>query len=294
MPNPERSRAVALAELHVAVVLFGFAGLFGKWIALPAVLLVLGRTIVAAAALAIVVAARRESRAPFDLRLVGNGAVLALHWTAFFAAIQLSSVAIGLLGHASFPLFVLVLERMIDRRRWGRRELATAALVTAGLVVLVPEFSWANRAVQGLALGLVAGFTFALLAVLNRRWAAARAATNVALWQNAWAAIVLFPIALAASGVPSITPRDVGALLALGVVCTAVAHTLFIASLRSVSAHTASVVAALEPVYGIALAWLLLGESPALRTLSGAALIVGAALLATHSAREADSVKSRR
>jgi len=180
----------------------------------------------------------------------------------------------------------------VGKRRWGRRELATAVLVTTGLIALVPEFSWANRAVQGLALGLVAGFTFALLAVLNRRWAATRAATNVALWQNAWAAIVLLPIALAAGVAPSITPRDAGALLALGVVCTAGAHTLFIASLKSVSAHAASVVAALEPVYGIALAWALLDETPASRTWFGALLIVGAALVATQGARRADSVKS--
>jgi drug/metabolite transporter (DMT)-like permease len=292
MPNSDRSRAVALAELHTAVVLFGFAGLFGKWIALTPVLLVLGRTIVAAATLAIIVAMRREERAPFDLRLAASGAVLALHWTAFFAAIQVSNVAIGLLGHASFPLFVLLLERIVGGRRWARRELTTAGLVTTGLVVLVPEFSWADRVVQGLALGLVAGFTFALLAVLNRRWAATRPATNVALWQNAWAALVLLPIAVATTAIPSITPRDAGALLALGVVCTAGAHTLFIASMRSVSAHTASVVAALEPVYGIGLAWLLLGEAPIARTWLGAALIVGAALVATQSAREADSVKS--
>jgi drug/metabolite transporter (DMT)-like permease len=68
----------------------------------------------------------------------------------------------------------------------------------------------------------------------------------------------------------------------LGVVCTALAHTLFIRSLRALSAHTASVVAALEPVYGIALALLLLGEVPPARTLAGAVLIVGAALYATR------------
>jgi drug/metabolite transporter (DMT)-like permease len=51
-----------------------------------------------------------------------------------------------------------------------------------------------------------------------------------------------------------------------------------------VSAHTASVVAALEPVYGIALAVLLLGEVPSPRTLLGASLIVGAALVATRRA----------
>jgi len=80
------------------------------------------------------------------------------------------------------------------------------------------------------------------------------------------------------------TARDVGLLLALGVLCTALSHTLFIASLRTVTAHTASVVAALEPVYGIALAFVLLGEVPSARTLVGGALIVGAAVIATRRA----------
>jgi drug/metabolite transporter (DMT)-like permease len=85
--------------------------------------------------------------------------------------------------------------------------------------------------------------------------------------------------------VPALNARDVGLLLALGVVCTAGAHTLFIASLRTVSAHTASVVAALEPVYGIALALLLLDEIPGGRTLAGATLLVAAALVASRRGR---------
>jgi drug/metabolite transporter (DMT)-like permease len=77
-------------------------------------------------------------------------------------------------------------------------------------------------------------------------------------------------------------------LIVLGVVCTALAHTLFIRSMHVLSAHTASVVTALEPVYGIALAFVLLGETPGWRTLIGAALIVGAALRATSRASLAD------
>ena len=70
----------------------------------------------------------------------------------------------------------------------------------------------------------------------------------------------------------------------LGVACTGLAHTLFIASMRRVSAHAASVVAALEPVYGIALAAWLLHDVPDGRTLVGGALIVAAALLASRRA----------
>jgi len=265
------------------VLLFGLAGLFGKWLELPPVLIVLGRTAVAAAALAALRASRRTARLPFEPRLVGNGVLLALHWFAFFEAIRIANVAIGLLGYASFPLFVLVLERALSGRRWARREAATAALVTCGLGLLVPEFSWANRIVQGLAWGLVSGFTFALLAVVNRSWAAGRPAIDIAFWQNFWAALALMPLAVAAGAMPALDLSGLGLLLLLGLVCTAFAHTLFIAALRMVTAHTASVIAALEPVYGIVLAWLLLGEVPGWRTVAGAILIVGAAVVASRS-----------
>ena len=277
------SRGSALAALHAAVLLFGFAGLFGKWIDLSPVAIVLGRAAVAAAALGIVLLRTRAVRRPFELRLVTNGAVLALHWVSFVAAVQTATVAIGLLGFASFPLFVLLLEWQLLRRQWTARKAATALLVTIGLFTLVPSFSLQDRTLQGLAWGLVSGFTFALLAVLNRRLVASRRAVDVAFWQNLTAALCLLPFAWASpAALGAIGARDVALILALGLVCTALAHTLFIAGLRVISAHTASVIVALEPVYGIVLALVLLGEVPGVRTLIGGALIVGAAFLATR------------
>jgi drug/metabolite transporter (DMT)-like permease len=159
----------------------------------------------------------------------------------------------------------------------------TAVLVTAGLVMLVPELSLANPIVQGLAWGVVSGFTFALLAVMNRRWIGSRTATDIAFWQNALAALALMPFAWAAPwAVGDIGPREIVLLIVLGLFCTALAHTLFISGLAVATAHTASVIAALEPVYGIALALLLLGEVPSPRTIAGGVLIVAAAVIATR------------
>ncbi len=280
------TRRNALLALHAAVILFGFAALFGKWLDLSPVAIVLGRTTVAAAALGMVgLQAPRAARA-LDLRLVATGAVLALHWVSFFAAVQVSTVAVGLLGYASFPLFVLILERAMLGRRWSAHEGMTALGVVAGLVLLVPELAFANRIVQGLAWGLVSGISFALLAVINRRYAASRPASDIAFWQNLFAALVLLPFAWASSwALGTIGAREIALLLVLGLACTALAHTLFISALRVVSAHSASVVAALEPVYGIVLALLLLNEIPGPRTLAGGALIVGAAAMATRRAR---------
>jgi drug/metabolite transporter (DMT)-like permease len=268
--------------LHAAVALFGFAGLFGKWLALSPVAIVLGRTAIAAVALGIL-QLRASERARFDVRLIGNGVLLALHWLSFFAAIQVSTVAVGLLGFASFPLFTLLAERVFLARRLRRREALTAVLVTAGLVLLVPELSLSNPTVQGLGWGIVSGFTFALLAVINRRWIGSRTATDIAFWQNCLAALALLPFAWAAPWeIGTIGGREIMLLIVLGLFCTALAHTLFISGLAVATAHTASVIAALEPVYGIVLALLFLGEVPSARTIAGGVLIVTAAVIATR------------
>ena len=278
-------RASALASLHVAVLLFGLAGLFGKWIDLPAVTIVFGRTAVAAAVLGMLVWLAPAGRRAFDWRMAVNGAVLAVHWFAFFKAIQIANVATGLLGFASFPLFVLLLEIALLRTRARGADWAIAGLVVIGLLVLVPEPNLDNRVVQGLAWGVLSGFSFALLAVSNRALAARRAPTAIAFWQNVCAAACLAPALALAPALPD--AREVALLLVLGVVCTALAHTLFIRSMRVLSAHTASVVAALEPVYGIALAAVLLDEVPDARTMLGAVLIVGAVLVASARAARA-------
>jgi drug/metabolite transporter (DMT)-like permease len=281
------SRA-SLAVLHAAVALFGFAGLFGKWLAWYPVVIVFGRTVVAAGVLALVVSWRPAERGGPSVALAANGLILAVHWVAFFAAIQVSTVAIGLLGFASFPLFVIVLERLLLGRRWKVPEAATAVLVVAGLGTLVPALTLADRAVQGLALGVLSGLAFAWLTVRNRALGASRRPLAVALWQNAFAALCLAPLVFR-PGQQSIvlTPATLGLILLLGAACTALAHTLFIASLSRLSAHTASVVTGLESVYGIALAALLLREIPDVRTCVGALLLVGAAIAASQRAAKA-------
>jgi hypothetical protein len=73
------SRPSALAALHVAVALFGLAGLFGKWLLLSPLVIVLGRTIVAAISLALLARVRQERLGRLERAWLLNGAILALH-----------------------------------------------------------------------------------------------------------------------------------------------------------------------------------------------------------------------
>lgn len=276
--------ASALVSLHVAVALFGLAGLFGRWIDLPSEAIVFGRTLVAALALGLWM--RFTGRAArFDVALAVNGAILAFHWYAFFEAVRLAGVAIALIGFASFPLWTIVLERLAGVRRPVLADGLVVVLVMAGLMLVAPGSESGGTSAQGLGWGVASGASFAWLVVRNRVLARVVDPLVLACGQNAWAAAVLLPFLLAAGPLRP-DAQALGLILLLGVVCTAFAHTLFIAALRHVSAHTASVVAALEPAWGIAFAVLLLAEIPTPVQVAGCGLLVIAAIAAARAPAE--------
>jgi drug/metabolite transporter (DMT)-like permease len=270
----------ALVFLHFAVLLFGLSGLIGKAVHSPALVVTCLRSLVGALALAAVLTLRSEGTlAAWRGRLgtlVAGGAVLAAHWWTFFAAIQRSTVALGLLTYASYPLFVMLLAWLVSRERPRRHDVLACAAVVAGLALVVPDWHFGSQAGLASALGLTSGFTFAVLTLLNRRLVASVPPLPLVTAQTAVAGLLLLP--LAATRLSSVPARDWAWLVLLGIVFTGLAHACFTASLQRVRVAVAAVVASLEPVYGIAAAWLLLGETPTFRTLAGAALIIGASL----------------
>jgi drug/metabolite transporter (DMT)-like permease len=281
-----------ILEVHAAILLLGLAGLFGKFLDLSPVLIVFGRAIFACATLGLVMLMSRrptDSREKLPWRWVAvSGVLLAIHWVAFFHAIQLSTVAVGLLTFSSFPLFVTLLEPWFfhERRRW--LDLFTAVLVMAGVAMIVPSFNFSNNITQGAVWGIVSGFVYAVLCILNRRLVTTHSALALTGGQNFVASLVLLPLVLREGASPSL--RELLLLAILGVVCTALAHYLFIKSLAYVRAQLASVVTALESVYAILFAMLLLGEVPSVRTLAGGVVILGAVVVATLGRQNGKSV----
>ena len=269
--------------VNLAVLLFGLAGVLGALSALPAPLIVLARVAIAAPALAVVVRVRGVTVRPKRRRdvviLLGQGVLLAIHWTTFFQSINVASVAIGLLAFSSFPLFTAALEPLLLRQRPSLVQIGAALLVLPGIYLLVPRFTLQNSTTVGVLWGLVAGATFALLSVTNRSLTRAYASLAISLYQDGVAALVLLSALLFIHPAAPLTAKQIVALLALGLICTALAHTLFIASLRTVTAQLASLIASLEPVWGILFAFLLLGQIPSARTLAGGAIIVAATML---------------
>lgn len=270
----------SLLEIHFAVFLFGLAGLFGKLVALPPTIIVLGRVVFGSLALfAFLKSNKTEIRlnSPKDYRLfVLLGIVLAVHWTTFYESIQVSTVAIGLISFSTFPMFVTFLEPLVFKERVTLKNICIAVVTVIGAILVVPSFKLGNNVTQGVLWGLVSAATFALLSVLNRKAVERYSSQLVAFFQDVVAAFALLPFLFIAH--PSFTIKDILLLIFLGVALTALSHTLYINGMKHIKAHTASIVASLEPVYGVVFAFLLLREIPSVRTIIGGIVILGAAL----------------
>lgn len=277
----------ALGALHIGALMFGLTGVFGKLAAASAAVIVLGRAGFAVIALAGFAALSRRTRwyslTLKDARsLLISGGLLAAHWVSFFVAVKVAGVAIATLGFASFPAFTVLLEGLIFRERIRFNEGVLVMLVSVGLVLVTPSFDLASQATEGLLWAIASGLTFSLLSLNNRANAGRVPAVQAAMWQNAVVALCLLPFA--APQLSAVRPLDWLWIGLLGVLCTGVAHSLFVASLAVIKARTAAVVFALEPVYGITLAWLLFHETPTLRMLLGGALIIIAIVVSSRLA----------
>ncbi|MFY0570176.1 DMT family transporter [Archangium lansingense] len=280
----------ALLSLHLGALFFGLSGIFGKLALAAPLVIVFGRALFAVGALA-PLTRFGEPAVPLSwqrrLALAGAGLLLGGHWWAFFIAVKVSSVAVATLGFASFPAFTVLLEGLLFRERVRAAEWGVVALVSVGLVLVTPRFDLGSDATLGLAWAVFSGLLFAMVSVSNRATTAGVKPAQAALWQNL--AIVLASLPLAWVALPEVRPLDWLWIALLGLLCTALAHSLFVASLRVLNARSASVVFALEPVYGIAFAWWLFNEQPNLRMLFGGALILLATLSSARLSKRAAS-----
>ena len=278
------TRRNALLAVHFGALMFGLSGVFGKLAASDPLTITFGRALFAVLALLLAAQLLPRNGARPTVRqragLILGALLLGGHWLTFFVAVKVAGVGIATLGFASFPAFTLLLEGLLFRERTRPIEFAMVAMVCLGLLLVTPEFDLGSEATIGLLYGVLSGLLFALLSLLNRAVTVGIDPVQAALWQNAAIMLGLLPFTWWA--IPAIPAADWLWLALLGVLCTGLAHSLFVASLRVLKARTTSVIFALEPVYGIAIAWWLFNEQPTLSMLFGGMLIILASVITSR------------
>jgi drug/metabolite transporter (DMT)-like permease len=285
------NRSRSLIEIHFAVLLFGLAGLFGKFLQIPPIIISFGRVFFALPVLLIIILLRRQKiRLTIYkdyLFLIMSGVILSVHWITFFKSIQISTIAIGLITYSTFPVFTAFIEPIFFKYNFKIQSLIPVLISFIGILLVIPKYELSNNLTQGAFWGIISGITFAFLQTINRKFVQKYSSIVITFYQVGIATIILCPFIFLYNF--RLSENDFILIIILGVVFTAIAHSLFIEGLRNIKAYNAGIIALLEPVYGIIFAFILLNEIPSFRVISGGVIIFTTASYITLSSKKGNS-----
>jgi len=278
-----------LFAVHSAVLIFGLTALFSKLITLSALEITLLRSIFALLILAAIFFWQKKSLLLSKIKDYATvfllGVLLALHWITYFHAMQVSSIAVGVIALYTFPIITIFLEPLFHGERPHIKDIISAAMVLFGVYLLVPEFSLDNQATQGILWGILSAFFFSLRNIIQGHYFKAYSARHSLFYQTLVTFIVLLPFSYEV--IPNVTTHQWIQLLVLGVFFTALPHTLFAFSLLNLKAKTVSLVACIQVVYATLFATLLLGEWADISTMIGGLIVVSTAMYESYTAGKA-------
>lgn len=275
-----------LVAVHTAVLIFGLTALFSKLISLTALEITLLRSLFAALIIAILFfwhgTTLQLAKAKDYGIVILLGVLLAIHWVTYFHAMQVASIAVGVIALYTFPIITVFLEPLFHGEKPHLKDIISALAVMFGIYLLVPDFSLSNETTQGLLWGIFSALFFALRNIVQGHYFKGYTAKHSLFYQTLVTFVVLLPFSFEV--IPEVTTFQWGQLLVLGLFFTAVPHTLFAFSLLNLKAKTVSLVACVQVVYATTFAALVLSEWPQISTVIGGLIVVSAAMYESYTA----------
>jgi len=274
------SRTRSLLLLHGVVVIFGFTGILGKLISIEAEPLVFWRVTLGGLTTALFLLWLRRWES-WDVRSVlragGVGCIVAAHWVTFFASIKASSVGLALTMLATAPLFIGFIEPWVYRRKIAVRELAVAAVVFVGISLV---FQAEKDQILGIVLGLSSALLASVFSTLNGVLVKRHDPVNLSAVELLAASVgMAFWLAMQGQMGPELFQLSNADWLWVGllaVVATSFAFMVSIQLLQQLTPFESAMAINLEPIYAIALAYVLFGGRFSSGFYLGAALVIGA------------------
>lgn len=202
---------------------------------------------------------------------------MTFHWVAYFYALAWSNVAVAMVAVFTFPAITAILEPLLLKQRFQPIHILLAALVLTGVAIMAPSADLNNDLTAGIAMGIFSATVYAIRNILMKTQVNSVQGSVLMTYQVIIAVILLLPLILISGETPLMT--DWPALIGLGLITTAIGHTLFLISFRAFSVTTASLIGSTQPVYGIAFGFLLLGEVPGWNTVWGGGLILASVVI---------------
>ncbi len=251
-------------NLHLIVFIWGFTAVLGELITVREASLVWYRMLLAGIFLLLYLLITKKPillplKAIVNLTMVGL--LIAVHWIFFFKAINVSNVSITLAMFSMGAFFASILEPLFYKRKMLWYEVLFGLIIIAGLFMIMQvEIKY----LTGILYALFSVFVGVLFTLFNGKLIQKYDSTVIALYEFfagfLFVTIYLFFDSKFTTSFFQVSSRDWILILILSSVCTAYAFTASVNVMKKLSPYTVMLTTNLEPVYGIFLAYFIIGE----------------------------------
>ena len=251
--------------LHIAVILAGFTGVFGKLITLNEGLLTWYRVFFSAIFLFLVlkllkISNRISSKEKLDIAKVGL--LITIHWVFFYASIKYSNISVGVVCYSLTSFFTAIFKPLIDKTRFVVSEMLLSAITLLGISLI---FHFDASYQLGILFGVISSAFAGLYTIYNERLAPNYDSKLINYYQMIGGTVglgVLLPVYLYFFPAESIIPdlKDTLYLVVLAVFCTVGLYVTVTEVLKKIPAFTVNLSFNLEPIYAIIIAFLFFDE----------------------------------
>ena len=257
-------------HFHIIVFIWGFTAVLGALISIGATALVWYRMLIASIVIFGYIKFKGislKAKGKTILGLAGVGVLIALHWLTFFGAVKIANVSITLAMMSTGAFFTSILEPIFYKRKLIWYELVFGLLVICGLYLI---FEVETRYTEGIIVALISALLAALFTLFNGKFAKKHNSVMISFYELLTGALFI-TVFLALSGTFDasffqLQQMDWVYLLILATVCTAYAFIASVKVMKHLTPYTIMLTTNMEPVYGIILAFLILGDAEQMNT----------------------------
>lgn len=251
-------------NLHLIVFIWGFTAVLGDLITIKEASLVWYRMLLAGIFMLLyVIITKKPWRLPAKsfAHLIGVGILIALHWLFFFKAINVSNVSITLAVFSTGAFFASILEPIFFNRKMLWYEVFFGLIIIGGLLMIMQV---EGQYLEGMLYALLSVFLGVTFTLFNGKLIQKYDPSVITLYEF-FAGVFLITGYLFYEG--TFTPEffqissdDWILIILLSSICTAYAFTASVNVMKKLTPYTVMLTTNMEPVYGIILAYFILGD----------------------------------
>ncbi|AWG21974.1 EamA family transporter [Flavobacterium faecale] len=250
--------------LHFIVFIWGFTAVLGALLTIESSAIVWYRMLMASCFLGLYILYKKKSfkvGLNFFMKLVFVGLLIALHWILFFKAIQVSNVSITLSIFSLGAFLASLMEPLFYGRKIIAYEVFFGLITILGLgLIMQVEVHY----LEGMMYAFISILIGVLFTIFNGKLIQKHDATVITFYEFLSGVFFISIYYISQQRFTAdffvLSTNDWMVLLALSSVCTAYAFTAGVKVMEKLSPYTVMLTTNLEPVYGIVLAYLILGD----------------------------------